>query len=136
MNAPKLSTAEFTAIVTSAERAGREAAIKCRPTPMVVYTPTSNDFFKADGAKIDLSQPVYFVDDGACGFAWVQFPANTAFGRFMKKSGKARKAYPSGLWVWVSEFGQSIERKEAFAGAYAKVLRERGIECHAGSRLD
>jgi hypothetical protein len=37
---------------------------------------------------------------------------------------------------WVSVFGQSVDRKAAFAGAYAKVLRENGIQATAGDRLD
>jgi hypothetical protein len=36
----------------------------------------------------------------------------------------------------VSEFGQSVDRKAAYAGAYAQVLRNSGIDCYADSRLD
>ena len=44
--------------------------------------------------------------------------------------------FRSGLSVWVSEGGQSMERKEAYARAYADVLRAAGIEAYAGSRMD
>ena len=81
-------------------------------------------------------RPIEIVDDGACGFAWIAFPGNTAFGRWAKKQGLARSHYPSGLCIWVSEFGQSVERKAAYSGAFAQVLRNAGIDCHAGSRLD
>jgi predicted CoA-binding protein len=53
-----------------------------------------------------------------------------------KKKGIARSHYPSGLCVWVSEFGQSVDRKAAYAGAFAQVLRNAGIDCYANSRLD
>ena len=29
-----------------------------------------------------------------------------------------------------------VERKAAYSGAFAQVLRNAGIDCHAGSRLD
>lgn len=124
-----LGPADFAKIVEEAEIAGREAGCKCRPHPMVVFTPDGK-------GNIDYTKPVYHVDDGACGFAWVNFKGNTKFGKWMKAAGKARSAYPTGLCVWVSEFGQSVERKEAYAAAYAKVLKSYGIDCYSASRLD
>ena len=112
----------FAALAAAAHEAGIKAGRECRPIPMVVST--------ASGIAIEC------VDDGACGFAWIEFPGNTAFGRWAKKQGIARSHYPSGLCVWVSEFGQSVDRKAAFAGAYAAVLVDAGIDAHAGSRLD
>jgi hypothetical protein len=44
--------------------------------------------------------------------------------------------YGGGVTYWVSQFGQSVDRKAAFAGAFAKVLRENGIQATAGDRLD
>ena len=114
--------AGFSALASVAYAAGIKAGRECRPIPMVVCDSTG--------------QPIEWVDDGACGFAWIAFAGNTAFGRWAKKQGLARSHYPSGLCIWVSEFGQSIDRKAAFAGAYAQVLRNAGIDCHAGSRLD
>ena len=114
--------AGFAALAGVAHAAGIEAGRNCRPIPMVVST--------ASGIAIEC------VDDGACGFAWVAFAGNTAWGRWAKKAGIARSHYPSGLCVWVSEFGQSVDRKEAYASAYAQTLRNAGIEAHAGSRLD
>ena len=35
-----------------------------------------------------------------------------------------------------SEGGQSIERKEAYAAAYAAVLKANGIDAYPNSRLD
>jgi hypothetical protein len=111
----------FQEIVDKAYKAGIEAGKNARPIPMYV---------------IDQGIPIDRIDDGACGFAWIAFPGNTSFGKWTKKQGLARSHYPSGLCVWVSEFGQSVDRKDAFAGAYAKVLKENGIDAYAGSRLD
>lgn len=113
---------EFEALARSAYDAGIKAGRECRPIAMIVCDSTG--------------RPVECVDDGACGFAWINFAGNTAWGRWAKKAGIARPDYPTGLCVWVSEFGQSVDRKAAFAGAYAQVLRDAGIDCYAGSRLD
>lgn len=114
--------AGFSALAGVAHAAGIEAGRNCKPIPMVVCTSTG--------------KPIERLDEGACGFAWVAFAGNTAWGKWAKKAGLAGSHYPSGLCIWVHEFGQSIDRKEAYAGAYAQVLRNSGIECHAGSRLD
>ena len=114
--------AGFSALAGVAHAAGIEAGRNCKPIPMVVCTSSG--------------KPIERLDEGACGFAWVAFAGNTAWGRWAKKAGLAGSHYPSGLCIWVREFGQSIDRKEAYAGAYAQVLRNSGIECHAGSRLD
>ena len=113
--------AKYQEIIDQAYKAGIEAGKNARPIPMYV---------------IDQGIPIDRIDDGACGFAWIAFPGNTSFGKWAKKQGLARSHYPSGLCVWVSEFGQSVDRKDAFAGAYAKVLKENGIDAYAGSRLD
>jgi hypothetical protein len=113
--------AKYQEIINQAYKAGIEAGKNARPIPMYV---------------IDQGIPIDRIDDGACGFAWVNFAGNTAFGKWAKKQGLARSHYPSGLCIWVSEFGQSVDRKEAFAGAYAKVLKDNGIDAYAGSRLD
>jgi hypothetical protein len=113
--------AKYQEIIDQAYKAGIEAGKNARPIPMYV---------------IDQGIPIDRIDDGACGFAWIAFPGNTSFGKWAKKQGLARSHYPSGLCVWVSQFGQSVDRKSAFAGAYAKVLKDNGIEAYAGSRLD
>jgi hypothetical protein len=38
--------------------------------------------------------------------------------------------------LWVSDFNQSHQRKQAYAHAYAEALRAAGIEAFADSRLD
>lgn len=114
--------AGFLELTARAHAAGIKAGRECRPIPMAVCDSTG--------------RPIELIDGGACGFAWVAFPGNTAFGRWAKKTGLARSHYPSGLCVWVSEFGQSVDRKSAYAAAYAEILRDAGIDCYAGSRLD
>lgn len=121
----------YEALWQTALDAGNAAAAACTPTPMIVGEAKS--LFTDE---IDYSKPVYYVADGACGFAWINFKGNTAFGRWAKKAGVARKGYPTGLTYWVSAFNQSMQKKEAFAYAFAAVLREAGIEAYAGSRLD
>jgi hypothetical protein len=100
-----------------AHEAGMKAAAEVTPTPMVVrgYAP---------------------VEGGVCGFAWVKFPGVGKFAAWAKRTGRARKGWPKGLTVWVSEFGQSMTRKEAYARAFAAVLREKGVEAYAESRMD
>ena len=115
--------ARFNDIIEQALQAGEKAGIECRPLPMGVCT--------TDGKLIDI------VDDGACGFAWVTIkPANSSFAIWGKKNGLFKSAYGGGVMYWVRGFGQSVERKAAFAGAFAKVLRDNGIKAYAGDRLD
>lgn len=79
------------------------------------------------------------VADGVCGFAWVVLrPATSRFARWASANRGARKEYGGGLCLtWVSEFGQSMTRKEAYARAFAEVLRrELNLNVHAHSRMD
>jgi hypothetical protein len=86
--------------------------------------------------EIDYSKPTYVLD-GLCGFAWVDiFPARGSFVTFLKSQGIGDKNYKSGYGIWIKEFGQSVDRKYAFAQAFAEVLTKYGIRAYAGSRLD
>jgi hypothetical protein len=113
----------YQAIIDQAIDAGIRAGMAAMPLPMGVVH---------NGKLIDT------VDDGACGFAWVTVrPANCSFAIWAKKQGYMRPAYGGGVQYWVSQFGQSVDRKAAFAGAFAKVLRDNGIaNVTAGDRLD
>ena len=114
--------ADFKEIVDKAYQAGIEAGKNAMPIPMYV---------------IDQGIPIDRIDDGACGFAWITVrPANSSFAIWAKKQGIMRTMYGGGVTYWVSSFGQSVDRKAAFAGAFAKVLRENGIQATAGDRLD
>ena len=108
--------------------AGRAASV----TPMIVGSP-STPF----GSDIDYSKKTYFVEGGACGFAGVVIkPARGKFVSYLKGLGMGHKHYYGGYYVPVHEFGQSLERKEAYARAYAKVLSEEGMSCYVDSRMD
>ena len=113
----------FSDIVNDAIAAGEQAGVECRPIPMDVI----------DDAR-GLS---WRIDDGTCGFAWITVkPANSSFAIWGKKNKILRPAYGGGVQYWVSQFGQSVERKAAFAAAFAEVLRKNGIKAYAGDRLD
>jgi hypothetical protein len=120
----------FELFYQEAHRAGDRAANAAIPTPMVV-TQHANPL---DDDSVPVKQ--WHVSEGACGFAWIWFKGNTEFGRWAKKVKGASKGYPNGLQLWVHDYGQSIERKSAYAQAFADVLRSHGIEVFAQSRMD
>ena len=111
---------QFKKVWEEAVKAGREAGDDVNPIPMVIsggYDP---------------------VMDGACGFAWVNIkPGNSAFANWLKKNEHARKdTYYGGVTVWISEYNQSMTRKEAHASAMAKVFQAHGFNASAASRMD
>lgn len=86
--------------------------------------------------EIDYSKPT-FIMDGLCGFAWVTIkPARGAFVNYLKGRQVGSNGYYGGFEIWVREFGQSVDRKTAFARAFADVLNKYGINASVGSRLD
>jgi len=93
-------------------------------TPLVIY--------------VDYEKDVHYVSDGPCGFAWVNIkPARGKFVKFLKDNNIGRKdCYYGGYTVWVSEFGQSMSRKENYARAFTSVLRENGLTAYNMSRMD
>ena len=112
---------EFQSIWDLAVSAGRQAGENAMPTPMVV-----------SGYE---DQPVM---DGACGFAWVQVrPGTSAFAKWLKRMDYARKdSYLGGVSIWISDYNQSMARKEAHATAMAKVFRDHGFDANSMSRID
>ena len=107
-----------------AHSAGMLAVERLTVEPMVVI----------DGVIIDGSTR-YIVEGGVCGFAWINVPAKGCHVKEAKLFG-ARKGYPKGLTIWVSHFGQSMQRKETYAYAFAKSLRSVGIDAYSDSRMD
>ena len=120
-------------VYAEAHALGIAAGNACSPTPMVVGTPTT-----PLGDDIDYSKDTYYVSDGVCGFAWVNIkPARGGFVKFLKDNKIGRKdSYYGGWTIWVSGFGQSVDRKSAYARAFAKVLGDNGITAYNMSRLD
>ena len=63
------------------------------------------------------------VTGGVCGFASIHLSnGRSSFAHWAKKHAGFTKDYRKGLSLWVSRYGQSMERKAAFAGAVARVL--------------
>jgi hypothetical protein len=118
----------FNSIFASAYVAGRAAADAAVVDTMRVI---ESDIL---GRPLPGAQPSAPFEP--CGFAWVIIPGTSAFARWAKKQGYFRKAYGPGMQYWVSYGEQSMGRKEAFAEAFAKVLRDNGIEARTGSRMD
>jgi hypothetical protein len=115
-----------------ARLAGLNAAEACKPTPMIVSQHKN---------MLDDSSPIekqWYVPSGVCGFAWVIVrPGTSSFAKWLVKNGHARTHhYYGGICHYVSEFGQSMEVKEAYATAFAKVLSEAGIRAYSDSRMD
>ncbi|MCK9369247.1 hypothetical protein M0R04_04850 [Candidatus Dojkabacteria bacterium] len=120
------------ALYMLAHDAGCAAAEECYIEPMVVQQHEN---------MMDDSSPVvksYVVSDGPCGFAWVNIkPAYSKFAKWMVAYEMARKdSYNGGVTYWISKYGQSIQKKEAYARAFAKVLSDNGINAYASSRMD
>jgi len=114
---------DFRLIYEEADRAGVAAVAAMTPTPMIV---------------VDSKGKEYFVGDGVCGFAWVNIkPARGGFVAYLKSQGIGRHdSYEGGWTMWVHEYGQSMERKQAYAAAFAQVLRGHGINAYAQARMD
>ena len=116
-----------------ATRAYREAI----PNPIIVGQAKG----LADDS-LDMDEPVYYVSEGNCGFAWIWLPkATTAFTRWLKKQGIGMKSHDTGYTIWYSDLiegdiGQSVERKEKAMEAVVEYLRQNEIDCYALSRLD
>ena len=120
-------------IYREAYASGLKAGHEVQVTPMVVGTETS-----PFSNIIDETKQTYFVEGGVCGFAWVKIrPARGKFVQFLKdKEIGSKDNYEGGYTIWCHEFGQSLTRKEAFVQAFAKVLREYGIDAYGQSRID
>lgn len=128
-----MKKAEMKALYKRADAAGKAAAEKRVPIPMVVVQRAN---------PLDDNSPIVKryapVMGGVCGFAWVNIkPGYSAFANWLKKNKLADKSYYGGVDVWVGGYGQSMEKKEAYANAFAAVLRaEAGINAMSMSRLD
>jgi len=119
---------EFQTLYDAANALGKEAAQSCVPVPMIVQ-----------GTGLDGVTHTYPpVMDGVCGFAWVKVrPATQPFGRWLKRAGIVdRASYGGGYDLWISDYGQSMTRKEAHAQAMAETLRLAGVDAFAQSRMD
>lgn len=121
----------FQTVWEAACAAGRTAGDAHTPTPMGVVQHAN---------PMDDSSPVkkaWVVESGVCGFAWVVVtPGTCAFARWLVKNHHAEKHYYGGVSIWVREYGQSMERKIAYAGAMSAYLNKVGIRAYPGDRMD
>ena len=123
---------KWAALFEKADRAGFKAGTDSTPEPMYVVQHAN---------PLDDSSPIVKayapVMDGVCGFAWIGgIKGTTSFGRWVGRTGKGHRGYYGGMEIWVSEFGQSYERKLAYARAFAQVLSDAGTEAYGTGRLD
>ena len=119
------------ALYNEAHAAGNAAVSSAQIAPMIV-TGRANPL--DDNSKITEQ---YFVEDGVCGFASVVIkPANSRFANYVKQTRRTHKNYYGGLAMPISEFNQSLQRKEAYAEAFCRVIRAAGIDAHVDSRMD
>ena len=134
-----LSKTALKSLMRKAHEAGMAAGKAAMPPTMIVS--------KHANPLDDSSRVVkeWIVPDGPCGFASVTIrPANSRAAKVMaevfdgKFGGRAsRNSYSGGMMLWIYEFNQSMVRKEAYAHAFAEVLRNAGIErVHSESRMD
>lgn len=123
--------ANFAKIVKEADAAGKAAVASMAPIEPMIVAEHDNPLNDASAVK-----KAWVVPDGPCGFAWIHFAGNSAFGKWAKKAGIARSDYPKGLCVWVGAYNQSIAKKEVYAAAYAGVLNKHGIDAYSMSRMD
>lgn len=116
----------FEEIFAKACAAAEKAYLDAAPRPMGV---------------VQNGKVVEIVDDGMCGFAWVNLPGRSKFVNFLKSKGLGDKGYPKGYEISSYEIisidrGQSYERKRQGVRAFVQVLRENGIEATPVARLD
>lgn len=124
-------------ILVEASEAAEAAVKACRPTPMVVGTAIGLS------DEIDESQPIYFVEGGMCGFAYVVIkPARGKLVAELKKRGIGSAHYYGGYSASSSAFAPSIRRDQSYERACAaargavEVLQKYGINAYVDSRLD
>lgn len=130
--APRLTTAQCRDLIAKAHAAGMAAGEAATPTPMVVY---QREHPLDDTSRIT---KVYApVMSGVCGFAWVTIrPGTSSLARYVRTLRNGGTSYYGGTDYRVHAFGQSYERKMAYARAFAAVLEEAGFNAYAGGRLD
>jgi hypothetical protein len=112
---------------------GKAAGDQAKPIPMTVQ--------QHENVLVDNSPVVksWNVPDGVCGFAGIVFrPATQPFVRWLVKQypEATHKHYQGGREFFVRDFGQSMQRKEACAGAMCRFFESHGIKCDTWSRMD
>ena len=122
---------QVTEIFQAAHNAGNVAVQAASITPMIVQH-RANPLDDTSAV-----QRQWLVNDGVCGFASVIVkPANSKFAKFLVANGLGRKSFSGGVSMSIRDFNQSLQKKEAYAHAFASVLNDYGIKAYAESRMD
>ena len=123
----------YNELYLKAHTAGVAAGSNHRPVPMVVVEHTN---LLDDSSPVKRAYPP--VTGGVCGFAWINVkPGTSTFARWLKIEGIGKAdSYYGGITIWVSLFGQSYEKKMAYAEAFVQVLVDAGIKASVHGRLD
>lgn len=132
------SDSELSRIWKEAWKAGDDAGKGASVTPMVVYEAGLFDDKPLPGGQS------WFVDDGVCGFAWVDIRPASHAGRsdcdlvkWMRSRDIGHYSEYHKSWQYsINEFNQSMQRKEAAARAIADVLTKYGYRAYDNSRMD
>jgi hypothetical protein len=107
-------------------RAAVDAAVAAH-----AIAPMGVSYKTAQGPRLDI------IADGVCGFAWVNVkPGTSPFAKWLKDKGFAHKSYDGGVDIWVSDYNQSMQKKECFARAMAQHFSDNGHRATARSRMD
>ena len=122
---------DYARVWSEAFSEGVDAGLSEQPVPMVVTSAYNKDF-KDDSPVVR----EYVVQGGVCGFAWLEYKGNTRFAKWARDAGLSHNAYPTGHMISCPHFGQSMQRKEAWARAISKALLRNGIEVQVRSRMD
>jgi hypothetical protein len=131
-----VTTKDWARIWEEVQEQSTKAWHEAAPTPMIVYTPKG----LFDDTP-DPTQPVYRVDEGVCGFGWIELDGRSGLARWLKSKGIGRQGdskYRVSSWEIVSadRMSQSYTRKDAAVRAGAKVLRDLGVKAYGMARLD
>jgi len=121
--------------------------------PKALYYEKLYQVANARGLKASIevkTSPVSLSDgnimpDGLCGFAWVLLPdGRKGFARWIIKNELGNTRGGGGVWIsskvdrksLPTASSQSMDRNEAYAVAFSKVLKANGVDSFTESSLD
>ena len=115
--------ARWASVTEAATLAGQVAADLVTPTPIHVSDPRTGQSWTGRG--------------GVCGYACVVIrPGNCSYAHWAKKNLGASRAYYGGVSFPVLGSTLSYEKRNAYATAFAQVLKQEDINAVADSRID
>ena len=113
----------WASLTEAATLAGQVAADLVTPAPIHVSDPRTGQSWTGRG--------------GVCGYACVVIrPGNCSYAHWAKKNLGARRAYYGGVSFSVLGSTQSYEKRNAYATAFAEILRNVNIDAMADGSID